>query len=85
MPQNLTSNTVSIQANSQLVLLAIQYTLIMATLNQKASAYLSPVIAMGSQHLTCSHQQAAHITLGSHHTSTLQLQHKGPITKVIFN
>ena len=77
MSHNSTSITRSTWANSLVVLPAIQYTLTTATLHKEANIHLSKVITMGSQHLVLSsHQLAAHIMPGSHHTSTLELQFK---------
>lgn len=86
MSHNYTSITLSTWGNSLVVLPAIQYTHTMATLHKEAHIHLNKVITMGSQHLVLSsHQLAAHIMLGSHHTSTLELQCKDSVTKVTSN
>ena len=76
----------TLRTNFLLALFTSQSTLNLATLHQEANIYLPKVITMGSQHLTTRYYHlVAHITLGSHHTSTLELQCKDQVTKVVYN
>ena len=78
--------TLTTQANFLLALFTSQSTLNLATLHQEANIYLPKVIIMGSQHLTTRYYHlVAHITLGSHHTSMLELQCKDQVTKVVYS
>ena len=75
-------NTLRTPANFLLDLHTSQSTLILATLRQEANIHLSKAITMGSQHLVPSSHQLA---LRYHHTSTLELQCKDQVTKVVYN